>query len=251
LFIGFLSEPTNKRPESNTPAFCFFHTCGGKRIIGGMENFAQKIAQLRREYAAQPLDETAVDADPLRQFGRWFDEAVQAQELAPEAMTLSTATPEGRVTARLVLLKGCDERGFVFFTNYESRKSRELAANPHAALTFFWPTLHRQIRIEGRAERISAAESAAYFQIRPRGSQLGAWASPQSETIASRALLEQKLNELAERFGDGEIPCPPFWGGFLVRPTSIEFWQGQEDRLHDRLLYTLRDGVWRLSRLAP
>ncbi len=216
-----------------------------------METISQQIAQLRREYVSQPFNEDQAEADPIAQFKIWFEEAVKSAQPDADAVTLSTATPDGRVSARTVLLKGCDERGFVFFTNYDSRKSRELMINPRAALTFYWHALHRQIRIEGEVERVSAQESEDYFQTRPRGSQIGAWASPQSEEIASRAELEQRVAEIEERFKDHPMNCPPFWGGFRLKPVRIEFWQGRESRLHDRVLYTLRDEVWRISRLAP
>jgi pyridoxamine 5'-phosphate oxidase len=197
------------------------------------------------------LDESSLAADPLEQFRRWFDEALAAQQPAAEAMTLATVGADGRVTARVVLLKACDERGFVFYTNYESRKAQELAANPVAALNFYWHTLNRQVRIEGQVEKVPREESERYFLTRPEGSQLGAWASPQSREIASREDLEQRADEAAQRFATGPISCPPFWGGYLLRPDLVEFWQGRENRLHDRILYTLRDGEWRKSRLAP
>jgi pyridoxamine 5'-phosphate oxidase len=216
-----------------------------------MENLSQQIAKLRREYSSQPFTETSVSPDPIAQFKRWFDDAVQSEQPDPEAMTLSTAAADGRVSARIVLLKGCDARGLVFFTNYESRKSREMMANPWVALTFYWPALHRQARIEGRIEKVTARESEEYFQTRPRGAQLGAWASPQSETIANREELEARLAEIETRFAAQPVPCPLFWGGFRVAPEQIEFWQGRESRLHDRILYTLRDGLWQISRLAP
>ena len=176
---------------------------------------------------------------------------MQAEQPDVEAMTLSTATRAGKISARIVLLKGFDERGFVFFTNYESRKSRELADNPQAALTFYWHTLNRQIRIEGIVEKASQQESAEYFQTRPRCSQLGAWASPQSDVIVDRAELEKRLTEVEARFKEGEIACPPFWGGWRLQPEQIEFWQGRESRLHDRIVYTMQNGTWRISRLAP
>jgi len=216
-----------------------------------MENLSQQIAQLRHEYVSRPFAKAQAGDNPITQFKKWFDEAVKSEQPDPEAMTLSTATPDGRVTARIVLLKGCDERGFVFFTNYESRKSREMMSNPRVALTFYWHSLHRQVRIEGVVEKVSAEESEEYFQTRPRDSQIGAWASPQSEEIAGREELEQKVAEAEARFKNQPINCPPFWGGFRVKPERIEFWQGRESRLHDRILYTLRDGQWQISRLAP
>jgi pyridoxamine 5'-phosphate oxidase len=176
---------------------------------------------------------------------------MQAAQPDVEAMTLSTASRDGRVSARVVLLKGFGERGFVFFTNYDSRKSREIAENPQSALTLYWHTLNRQVRIEGTIEKTSAEESEEYFQTRPRGSQLGAWASPQSDEIVSRAELERRLAEVEARFAGREIPCPPFWGGWRLRPDRIEFWQGRESRLHDRIVYTKENGAWRITRLAP
>lgn len=216
-----------------------------------MENIRQQIVQLRREYLSRPLTEDLVLSDPITQFTSWFGEALQAEQPDPEAMTLSTATREGRLSARIVLLRGADERGFVFFTNYDSRKGHELTANPTAALTFYWFSLNRQVRIEGDVRQVSRQESEDYFQTRPRGSQLGAWASPQSDEITSREALDQRLAEVELRFKDQPIPCPPFWGGFRVEPKRIEFWQGRESRLHDRILYSLIDGEWRISRLAP
>jgi pyridoxamine 5'-phosphate oxidase len=216
-----------------------------------MENISRKIAQIRREYVSRPFNENQVAGDPITQFKRWFDEAVGSEQPDAEAMTLSTATPDGRVAARVVLLKGCDDGGFVFFTNYESHKSREMMSNPRVALTFYWHALHRQIRIEGLVEKVAPEESREYFLTRPRGSQIGAWASPQSEEISDREDLERRVNEIEARFDNRPIDCPPFWGGFRVKPLKIEFWQGRENRLHDRILYTLRDNNWRISRLAP
>lgn len=216
-----------------------------------MEDLSKKLAELRRDYVSQPLTEDSVKADPIEQFKDWFAEAFAAAQPDAEALTLSTATPGGRVSARIVLLKGCDERGFVFFTNYESRKGLELANNPYAALTFYWHTLNRQARIEGKVEKVSPEESERYYQTRPRGSQLGAWASPQSQEIVSREVLEQRVAEVAARFETEPIQCPPFWGGYLLRPDSIEFWQGRESRLHDRILYTWQNDGWRITRLAP
>lgn len=216
-----------------------------------MNELSQQIAQLRRDYVSRPFDESHAAETPFDQFKSWFEEAMRAQQPDVEAMTLSTATREGKVSARIVLLKGFDERGFVFFTNYESRKSRELVDHPQAALTFYWHSLNRQIRIEGIVEKASVEESAEYFQTRPRGSQLGAWASPQSDVIANRGELEKRLAETEERFREDEIPCPPFWGGWRLQPEQVEFWQGRESRLHDRIVYTKQNGAWGISRLAP
>jgi pyridoxamine 5'-phosphate oxidase len=192
-------------------------------------------------------------AHPMVQFERWLDEAVAAKIRQPEAMTLATATPDGRPGARMVLLRGCDERGFVFFTNYDGRKAGELGVNPWAALVFYWEALDRQVRVEGPVEKTTGAESDEYFYSRPRGSCIGAWASPQSEVLASRAVLEQRVGEAEARFAGLErVPRPPNWGGFRVLPHFVEFWQGQPNRLHDRLRYRLvADGAWLLERLAP
>ncbi|HZD69106.1 MAG TPA: pyridoxamine 5'-phosphate oxidase [Actinomycetes bacterium] len=209
-------------------------------------------AVIAKERTLPTLDETGVDADPIVQFGRWFDDARAAGLVEPEAMTLATTGREGRPSARMVLLKGFDQRGFVFYTNYSSRKSRELATNPAAALVFWWPPpLQRQVRIEGVVERVSREESEAYFRTRPFGSQLGAWASNQSEVIPGRDVLEKRLEELGARYAGGEVPLPPFWGGYRLAPDVIEIWQGRPNRLHDRLRYQ-RDGVgWKLERLSP
>jgi pyridoxamine 5'-phosphate oxidase len=203
-------------------------------------------------FAKQSLSESDARRDPFEQFHVWMDEAVASGMPIPDAMTLATATTAGAPSARQVLLRGLDRRGFVFFTNYQSRKSKELQANPNAALLFYWPALERQVRIEGSVERVTAQESDAYFRTRPRGSRLSAWASPQSEVIANRELLERRMEQLQKRYPTDVVPRPPYWGGYRVRPTSIEFWQGGEDRLHDRLRYTLKpDGSWHIERLAP
>jgi pyridoxamine 5'-phosphate oxidase len=211
-----------------------------------------QIPEMRKEYNGGSLSETDVDADPLRQFEKWFGQALAANLPEPNAMTLATATADGQPSARMVLLKTFDASGFTFFTNYDSRKGRELTANPRAALLFFWAELHRQVRIEGTVERVSEAESDAYFRSRPLGSRLGALASAQSVVIASRAVLEERVRELAQRFPDGDVPRPLHWGGYRVCPLTIEFWQGRPDRLHDRLRYQrVQPDGWRLERLSP
>jgi pyridoxamine 5'-phosphate oxidase len=210
------------------------------------------VADLRREYARARLDESDVSHDPMVEFARWFAEAQEARVLEPNAMTLATADADGAPAARIVLLKGFDERGFVFFTDYRSRKGAELEANPRAALVFYWGELERQIRITGRVTRTSAEESEAYFQSRPLGSRLGAWVSHQSRVIPSRAVLERDLREIEARFGDGEVPLPGHWGGYRVEPVTVEFWQGRPSRLHDRIRYGRQpSGRWVIERLSP
>lgn len=210
------------------------------------------IAALRRTYALQSLNESDVSVSPFEQFKHWFDEAVSSQILEPNAMTLATVGANGRPSARIVLLKGFDERGFVFFTNYESRKGNEMAQYPNAALLFCWLELERQIRIEGKIEKISREDSEAYFVSRPKGSQIGAWVSPQSQVISDRSVLEKKQADLEEEYKDASVlPLPPNWGGYLLRPDYFEFWQGRESRLHDRIAYEQADAAWTISRLAP
>jgi pyridoxamine 5'-phosphate oxidase len=210
------------------------------------------IADLRREYALAQLDVGTVDPDPIVQFGRWFEQALASQLLEPNAMTLATSAPDGWPSARVVLLKDVDVRGFVFFTDYRSRKSAELIANPRAALVFLWKELERQVRIQGHVAEISREESDAYFQTRPRGSQFGAWASHQSAELADRAILERAVDEVRARFGDAPVPLPPHWGGYRLSPRELEFWQGRENRLHDRIRYRLTgEGHWEIGRLSP
>jgi pyridoxamine 5'-phosphate oxidase len=212
----------------------------------------RELAALRTDYAQRDLSEAEVFPDPIAQFERWFEEARIAGAHEPNAMTLATADGEGRPSARVALLKGVDARGFTFFTNYESDKARDLAENPRAALVFFWPVLERQVRVEGTVERVDERESEEYFAIRPRASQLGALASPQSRPLPDRAVLERRFAELDESHRDRPVPRPPHWGGYRVRPERIELWQGRRSRLHDRLVYRLgADGVWAISRLAP
>ena len=212
----------------------------------------RKVAGLRENYTRAGLAEADVVPDPVAQFRAWFEKALAANLHEPNAMTLATATPDGRPSARVVLLKGFDERGFVFYTNYEGRKARELEANPYAALGFYWGELERQVRIEGRVNRFSEEESDAYYASRPRGSRLGAWASEQSRPVESREVLEARLRALEKEYEGRDIPRPPFWGGYRVEPEAVEFWQGRENRLHDRLVYRrLGDGGWEIERLQP
>ena len=209
------------------------------------------IADIRREYARARLDEAHVSPDPVAEFDRWFSQAQEAKVLEPNAMALATATRDGTPSVRMVLLKGYDERGFVFFTDYRSRKGAELEGNPRAALAFYWGELERQVRITGTVELTSAQESEEYFRTRPRGSRLGAWVSHQSRVIPSRDLLESRLREVEERFPTDDVPLPPHWGGYRLRPEEMEFWQGREDRLHDRIRYLRDGGGWKVERLSP
>lgn len=215
-----------------------------------------KIADLRTEYMRETLDESSVAPDPFRQFEHWFAEVVGSEVREPNAMTLATAATDGRPSARIVLLKEFDERGFTFFTNYASRKGREIAECPSAALLFFWPDLERQVRIEGTVIQLDAAESAAYFSSRPRPAQIGAWASPQSEPIDGREALAVRFAEVDAKYdtANGPVPCPPHWGGYRVSPDLFEFWQGRASRLHDRIRYRRMHehaGAWVIDRLAP
>jgi pyridoxamine 5'-phosphate oxidase len=211
-----------------------------------------ELAALRQDYSQRGLRRTDLAADPLVQFNVWLAEAQTQQILEPNAMTLATVDAAGQPWTRTVLLKICDARGFTFFTNYEGAKARHLAANPCAALTFWWGALERQVNITGSVEKTSVVESEAYFHSRPASSQLGAWASAQSETVADRAQLEAQFSAALEKYGEAEIPLPPHWGGYRLAPRTIEFWQGRRSRLHDRFRYTLqRDGAWKIERLAP
>lgn len=211
------------------------------------------LADMRREYTRDGLVETEAPMEPLQLFRDWFTQAQELEQppIEANAMTLATVDEQGRPHCRVLLLKALDERGFTFFTNYESAKGQQLAARPYAAMTFFWPTLERQVRIEGTVEKVSAQESDAYFQVRPLGSRLGAWASPQSRVITGREALEALLENVQQRFSDQAPDCPPHWGGYRLVPERIEFWQGRASRLHDRLNYRLENTGWLRERLAP
>ena len=210
------------------------------------------LAALRQDYSQRGLRRGELDADPVAQFNAWLAEAVQQQIPEPNAMVLSTVDGDGQPWSRTVLLKICDAHGFAFFTNYDSAKGRHLAANPHAALTFLWVSLERQVNIAGEVAQLSREESEHYFHTRPIASQLGAWASPQSAVLADRAQLEMHFDDARAKFGEAEIPLPPNWGGYALHPHAIEFWQGRRSRLHDRFRYTRQpDGAWKIERLAP
>ena len=210
------------------------------------------LQNLRIEYSSSPINESAVDANPISFFGKWFDEAMAAEVREPNAMTLATATRDGIPSARIVLLKGADKNGFSFYSNYLSRKGKELAKNPSACLVFFWPELGRQVRIEGKILKLSKEESEAYFASRPFGSQLGAVVSPQSQVIANREILDVAYTAYEQKFEGKKIPKPAHWGGYILQPIAIEFWQGRESRLHDRVIYALMEkGKWKFERLAP
>ncbi|NQX56616.1 pyridoxamine 5'-phosphate oxidase [Pedobacter panaciterrae] len=216
-----------------------------------MDLTKENIQNLRQDYRSASLSENDVDSNPILQFKKWFQDAVSSQLYEPNVMTLATSDRFGKPTARIVLLKGIDEDGFVFYTNYESKKGRDLVENPQAALVFFWPELERQVRIEGVVSKVSEETSSEYFHSRPIGSQIGAMASPQSKVISDRESLERKVEQLTTQYADQEIPRPLHWGGYLVEPTHIEFWQGRPSRLHDRIVYDLVEGSWIINRLAP
>lgn len=209
-----------------------------------------ELADLRRDFALESLSETSVDKDPFEQFSLWMHEALRSHIIDANAMTLSTVDAEGRPAARIVLLKGFSSSGFRFFTNYESKKARDLAANPNAVLHFFWPELERQVAVYGTAAKIAREESEAYFLSRPLESRIGAWASKQSSVISSRADLESRAEEIRARFGEN-VPLPPFWGGFNLTPSKFEFWQGRRSRLHDRICFELSETTWNIYRLSP
>lgn len=210
------------------------------------------IDAIRKEYMLETLNETDVGSNAIQQFDKWWQEAIISEIIEVNAMTLATATPDGKPSARIVLLKGYDEKGFVFFTNYESHKGKELGANPKACIVFFWKELERQVRIEGTVEKVSSEENDVYFLSRPQGSQVGAWASPQSNVILNRVVIEDNVIKYCEQFTKEPMLRPQHWGGYRLKPQLIEFWQGRESRLHDRLQYTLQEeGTWKIERLAP
>lgn len=209
------------------------------------------IFDLRRDFSLKSLDQTEVSTDPINQFEIWFKEALRSEALEPNAMTLSTATPEGKPSSRVVLLKQIQNNGFVFFTNYDSKKGKQIEQNPYAALNFIWHELERQVKVEGKIRKISDKESDYYFDVRPPRSKLGAWASPQSEEIPNREYLENIVSDFERRFEGTTVKRPINWGGYILEPTLIEFWQGRSSRLHDRIQYLLVDGKWKIARLAP
>jgi pyridoxamine 5'-phosphate oxidase len=217
-----------------------------------MKAMPPELTGTRNEYSLHGLRRADLHSNPLQQFGAWFTAALAAQIRDPNAMSLATATPDGKPSVRIVLLKAFDDDGFVFFSNYDSEKGRQLEANPHAELDLYWPSLERQVRIRGTVERTSREDSAAYFHSRPVGSRLGAWVSKQSEVIDARQMLESRLQQMTERFEKGDIPLPPHWGGYRLTPDRYEFWQGRPNRLHDRFRYLRQaDGTWVIDRLAP
>lgn len=216
-----------------------------------MTDISKDLADLRREYIIKPLHRKDLNPDPVSQFDTWFQEALNAEAMDANAMSIATATATGTPSLRTVLLKYYDTSGFVFYTNLGSRKASEISENSNVALLFYWHELHRQVKISGQAHQISTAESLKYFMRRPRESQIGAWVSRQSSIISSRSILENKFAEIKEKYAHGEVPLPSFWGGYKVKPIRIEFWQGRESRLHDRFVYTPEDSSWNIARLAP
>jgi len=216
-----------------------------------MEDLRNYLNTIRHDFAKQTLDETDVNANPILQFEKWFEEAVGAQVIDPNAMTVCTATIEGKPSARIVLLRSINENGFIFYTNYTSRKGSEIEMNPNCAMVFFWPELERQIRIEGVLQKQTAEESNIYFNSRPHESKIGAWVSEQSKVISSREVLNKEYEKISEKYPNENVPRPPHWGGYLLKPISIEFWQGRPNRLHDRILYSLKNNSWKIERLSP
>jgi pyridoxamine 5'-phosphate oxidase len=216
-----------------------------------MEDLRLYINTLRHDFSKQTLDESDVNKSPFLQFEKWFKEAVDAHVNEPNAMTVATASTSGMPAARILLLRNFNENGFVFYSNYVSRKGEEIAANPQCALLFFWPELERQVRIEGVLEKQTAEESDIYFNTRPRTSKLGAWTSPQSKVVANRKALDDAYEEMSKQYPTDNVPRPPHWGGYVLKPSSIEFWQGRPSRMHDRILYSLADSNWKIERLAP
>lgn len=216
-----------------------------------MKKSENEIADLRREYSQAILDLDSVNKNPIDQFKKWFDEALNSEILEPNAMVLSTISPHNSSRQRTVLLKAIAEDGFVFYTNYESEKARHISENQNVSVLFPWYALERQVAIEGKAEKVSASQSLKYFLSRPFGSQLGAWVSKQSDIISSRSILEQKLNEMKSKFQEGKVPLPDFWGGYKIIPNRFEFWQGRKNRLHDRIEYLKTDTDWKIQRLSP
>jgi pyridoxamine 5'-phosphate oxidase len=209
------------------------------------------VSDIRKTYQMGALNESDVLQDAIDQFKRWLEDALKSDILEPTAMMVATADKHGRPSARMLLLKGVDERGFIFFSNYQSRKAQELLENPQAALVFYWDSLERQVRVEGKVKKVSKEESESYFHSRPHGSQLGAWASQQSTVIKNRDVVEEKIKELSEMYSEGAVPLPEFWGGYVLEPRVIEFWQGRPNRLHDRLRYTRFEQGWKIERLSP
>ncbi|MBK5719748.1 pyridoxamine 5'-phosphate oxidase [Dysgonomonas sp. Marseille-P4677] len=209
------------------------------------------LFDIRRDFSLKTLDESDIVSDPIQMFEKWFGEAISAEVLEPNAMNLATATPDGRPSSRIVLLKQIKTEGFIFFTNYESYKAKQMSENKFCALNFAWHELERQVRVEGTVEKISEKDSDSYFEVRPAKSKLGAWASPQSQVIPNRAYLEKLMDEFEKRFAGEDIPRPANWGGYIVKPYLVEFWQGRKNRLHDRIQYTFENNEWKIERLAP
>lgn len=216
-----------------------------------MEDLRNYINSVRHDFSKEKLDEHDVFENPIFQFAKWFEEAVAAQVIDPNAMTLCSATKDGKPSSRIVLLRNFSENGFVYYSNYNSRKGSEIEENPNCAILFFWPELERQIRIEGVVQKQTPEESDLYFNSRPRESKLGAWTSEQSKKILNREVLNKEYEKVSLQYPDENVPRPPHWGGYLVKPSTIEFWQGRPNRLHDRILYTMENNIWKIARLAP